>query len=199
LASEEARKLPPEMVMLMKDQDLSYIRMQKQKDSKRAEKLQASLHMLDTTDESGTSSKRKHTVFVDSQEEAQNFDVARHFDTLPELAGRSFNRLRTQDIEKLAKATKTHVDEYGDEHQPTAEALKKKAKLERNIARKIAKARSSAYGELEARLNRAKAMQQAESHLVTEKLVAGKGRKRKIKAAENGLPAQYKWRRQRLR
>lgn len=199
MASEEARKLPPEMVMLMKDQDLSYIRMQKQKDAKRAEKLQASLHMLDTTDEPGTGTKRKHTVFVGTQAEATKFDVATHFDTLPELAGRSFNRLRTKDIEKLAKATKTHVDEYGDEQQPTVEALNKKTKMERNVARKIAKARSTAYGELEARLNRAKVMEKAESHLVTEKLVASKGRKRKIKAAENGLPAQYKWRRQRLR
>ncbi len=199
LTAEEARKLPAEMVQLMKDQDLSYIRMQKQKDLKRAERLQASLHMLETTKEEQRESKRKHTVFVDSQEEATTFDVAKHFDTLPEFASRTFNRLRSKDIEKLAKATKTHLDEYGDEYQPTADELTKQAKLERKIANKIAKARSSAYGELGARLNRAEVMQKAESHLVTEKLVAGTGRKRKIKAAENGQPAQYKWRRQRLR
>jgi hypothetical protein len=42
-------------------------------------------------------------------------------------------------------------------------------------------------------------MTKTEAHLMTEKLVAGKGRKRKIKAAEDGQPAQYKWRRQRAK
>jgi len=196
---EEARQLPPEMIKLMKDQDLSYFRMQKQKDMKRAERLQASLHILDTEKEEKRGSKRKHAVFLDSQEDAKKFSVEKHFDTLPEFAGRTFNRLRSKDIEKLAKAGKTRVDEYGDEHQPTEEELQKQAKLQRKIAKKIAKARSSAYGEMEARLERANKMSQAESHLVTEKLVAGKGRRRKIKGAENGQPAQYKWRRERKR
>jgi U3 small nucleolar RNA-associated protein 11 len=199
LSVEEARKLPPEMIKLMKDQDLSYVRMQKQKDTKRAERLQASLHMIETGREDNRGVKRKHTVFVGSQDEAKEFDVAKHFDTLPEFAGRTFNRLRSNDVEKLAKASKTHVDEYGDEKLPTAEEMAQKAKIQRKLARTIAKARSSAYGEMEARLNRAQVMQKAESYLVTEKLVAGKGRRRKIQAAENGQPAQYKWRRERKR
>lgn len=200
LTAEEARKLPPEMIQLMKDQDLSYVRMQKQKDTKRAERLQASLHLIESGgDDNKKGSKRKHTIFVESQSEAQGFDVAEHFDTLPAFAGRTFNRLRRKDVEQLAKARKTNIDEYGDEYQPTAEELAKDAKIQRKVAKAIAKARSSAYGEMEARLNRAEIMQKAENHLVTEKLVAGKGRKRKIKAAEDGQPAQYKWRRERKR
>ena len=199
LASEEARKLPPEMIQLMKDQDLSYVRMQKQKDAKRAERLQASLHLLESGRDDKRGSKRKHTVFVESQDEAKRFDVAEHFDTLPEFAGRTFNRLRSKDVEKLAKSSKTIIDEYGDEHQPTAEELAKEARIQRKVAKTLAKARSSAYGEMEARLSRAEVMQKAENHLVTEKLVAGKGRRRKIQAAENGQPAQYKWRRERKR
>lgn len=199
LTAEEASRLPPEMIQLMKDQDLSYVRMQKQKDVKRAERLQASLHLLDGAEAEKKGSKRKHTVFVDSQDEAKKFDISKHFDTLPEFAGRTFNRLRSKDVEKLAKASNSGVDEYGDEHQPTAEELAKRAKVQRKLAKKIAKARSSAYSEMEARLKRADVMEKTERHLVTEKLVAGKGRKRKIKAAEDGQPAQYKWRRQRLR
>ena len=80
----------------------------------------------------------------------------------------------------------------------TSRELEKRAKLERKIAKKLAKARASAYGEMEARIKRAKAMQNAEDQLITEKNVAGKGRKRKIKEAEGGRPAQYKWRRKRL-
>jgi len=199
LTAEEARKLPPEMIQLMKDQDLSYVRMQKQKDTKRAERLQATLHMLDCSDADKQGSKRKHTLFVDNNDEAESFDVAKHFDTLPEFAGRTFNRLRSKDVEKFAKANNAGIDEYGDEQQPSAEDLAKQAKVQRNLAKKIAKARSSAYGEMEARLQRADVLDRTERHLVTEKLVSGKGRKRKIKAAENGQPAQYKWRRQRLR
>jgi U3 small nucleolar RNA-associated protein 11 len=139
-------------------------------------------------------SQRKHTVFVDSRKEAVEFDVAEHFDTIPEFAGRSFNRLRRSDIEKLAGT----AEENESKRQTTVEKLKKQAKEERKLARKLAKARSNAYGELEARRKRAEAMAKAEGHLVTEKLVASKGRKRKIKAAEGGQPAQYKWRRKRL-
>lgn len=44
---ERQDEIGPEAVRIMKDQDLSYIRMQKQRDAKKVEKLQASLHHLD--------------------------------------------------------------------------------------------------------------------------------------------------------
>jgi len=197
-AFEDAKQLSPELVALMKDQDLSYIRMKKQSDVKKAERLQASLHLCDG--EGMKVKKRKHTIFVDNAEQADNFDVAEHFDTLPQFAGRSFNRLRKQDVEKLAKArTATNGDDSDEEYEPTRRELQIQAGKERKQAKKLAKARNAAYREMEARLQRAKAMQKAEDHLVTEKKLAGKGRKRKIKAAEGGKPAQYKWRRKRLR
>lgn len=192
--------LSPDLIKLMKDQDLSYIRMQRQKDAKKAERLQTSLHLLSSNveEEESDKPKRKHTVFVDNQEKADNFNVTKHFDTIPEIAGRTFNRLRKHDIEKIAKKSITTYDEEGEESQLTSRELEKRAKLERKIAKKLAKARASAYGEMEARIKRAKAMQNAEDQLITEKNVAGKGRKRKIKEAEGGRPAQYKWRRKRL-
>jgi hypothetical protein len=52
---------------------------------------------------------------------------------------------------------------------------------------------------METRLKRVATLEAAEAHVTTEKLVAAKGRKRKIKEAEHGKPAQYKWRRQRQR
>jgi U3 small nucleolar RNA-associated protein 11 len=171
-----------EAVRMMKDQDLSYVRMQKQKDMKKMERLSQSLHYSVEG-----SKKRKHTVFVDSNEEAEKFDAAEHFETLPELVGRSFNRPRQKDLEKCIP----------DEVDKTEQELLKEQKLQRKQARKLAKARASAYNELEARSQRVEALARAEAHLVTEKLLAGKGRKRKIKGAENGQPAQYKWRRQR--
>jgi U3 small nucleolar RNA-associated protein 11 len=198
---------------------LSYVRMQKQSDTKKAERLQASLHLLEMEGDS-VRPKRKHTIFVDSTKAANEFDVATHFDTVPEFANRSFNRLRKSDNERVAGITtagttnntknnnnndgigddKIHVgsNSHQKQHPLTTSKLEKQARDDRILARKLAKARASSYGELDARRKRAEAMQLAEDHLITEKLVAGKGRKRKIMGAEDGRPSQYKWRRKRL-
>ncbi|VEU42579.1 unnamed protein product [Pseudo-nitzschia multistriata] len=205
-STDDYRELSPDLVKVMKDQDLSYVRMQKQKDLKKAEKLQASLHLLNSDSADSVKAKRSHTVFVESGKAAKEFDVADHFGTIPEFAGRTFNRLRKSEIEKLAKERMgvnddDDIDDDYNETKPkfTVEQLIKMKKAERKQAKKLAKARAGAYREMEARRERAENMQKAEAHLITEKLVAGKGRKRKIKTSEDGRPAQYKWRRKRLK
>lgn len=202
---EQERQLDPEMVKLMKDQDLSYVRMQKQKDLKKIERMKASLQFVESSSSSdAVAVKKKHIVFVDTQQDAEQFNVAEHFDTIPEIAGRAFNRPRKDQLREEALKRTQYATEDDDgfldseQYQPTKEELAYQAKQERKAAKKIAKARASAYGELEARNRRMKSLQNAEAHLVTEKLLAGKGRKRKIKESEDGKPAQYKWRRKRL-
>lgn len=176
-----------EAVQVMKSQDLAYVRLQKQRDAHKAQRLQESLHLLDHAQK-----QHKHTIFVDSTFEANHFDAARHFDTAPELISRSFNRPRLSQIQQqqqqqVQDTTSTITDQ------------KRLEKQQRQGAIKAAKARAAAYAELEARIKRAKAMARAEAHLVTEKLVSGKGRKRKISNDNNntGQPAQYQWRRKR--
>jgi U3 small nucleolar RNA-associated protein 11 len=192
-------KVGLETVRIMKDQDLSYIRMQKQQDVKQVEKSRSSLHLLNN--EGGAQGRRRvHTVFVERAEEAEHFSVAQHFDTLPELACRAFNRPRLSQLAAQQSAVK---GEEGDRPldvttQSTRRELDAQAREAKIAAKKIAKAQSAAYRELEARSKRIGAMELAEAHLVTEKLVASKGRKRKIREAEDGKPAQYKWRRKRL-
>ena len=78
-------------------------------------------------------------------------------------------------------------------------AQKKQKFLEKKQAKILSKARSQAYAEMEARTKRIELMKNAEAHLVTEKIFASKGRKRKVKGAENGKPAIYKFRRKRAR
>ncbi|KAL3943038.1 MAG: hypothetical protein SGBAC_002856 [Bacillariaceae sp.] len=201
-STTDYRDVPPEMIKLMKDQDLSYFRMQKQKDSKKAERLQASLHLLsndvDDEDLEGIRSRQKHTVFVEDNETADKFDVAEHFDTIPELAGRTFNRLRKEDIKRAAKESITGYDDDGRETKLTRKQIAKQEKVARKIAKKLSKARAAAYGEMEARTKRAEALQNAEDRLTLEKNLQQKGRKRKVREAEDGKPAQYKWRRKRL-
>lgn len=195
-SKELADQIGPDAVRIMKDQDLSYVRTQKQKDIKKAQKLKEALHFI------GMEKKAKHTIFVDSKEKAENFDAAEHFQTAPELIERSFNRPRTKRLRDSAMEQLGYdpkEDDNVDSNPLTEEDLKYQALLAKKTAKKAAKARSNAYAEMEARMRRAAEMERAEAHLVTEKLVAGKGRKRKIKAAENGAPAQYKWRRKRMR
>jgi U3 small nucleolar RNA-associated protein 11 len=193
-SKELADQIGPEAVRIMKDQDLSYVRMQKQKDTKKAKKLKEALHFI------GQEKKAKHTIFVESKEKAEKFDPAEHFQTAPELVDRTFNRPRTTTLKDSALERLGYDPEEGTDNNPlTEEELKWQTLVAKKTAKKAAKARSNAYAEMEARIRRAAEMERAEAHLVTEKLVAGKGRKRKIKAAENGAPAQYKWRRKRMR
>ncbi len=46
----------------------------------------------------GEGPRPKHTIFLDSEKEAAQFDAAAHFDTPRELLDRSYNRLRTADL-----------------------------------------------------------------------------------------------------
>lgn len=191
-------KVGVDTIKLMKGQDLSYVRLLKQQDVKKLQRLQTSLHYID---ESVKSSQRQHTIFVESQDEAETFNVAEHFETLPELAGRTFNRPRVAQL--ALHATGGREPDNDDEADPKQLPSRKERLAQRKemlkTAKTVAKARLTAYRELEARTERIRAMELAESHLVTEKLVASKGRKRKIREAEDGKPAQYLWRRKRLR
>ena len=165
-----------ETVRIMKDQDLQYVRTQRQKDKKKIQKLQSNLHLLDGIN----NGQRKHTVFVDSKEDVDSFDTAEFV-----------NKSSEERLRKAAEAVAANFK--------TKEEAVKWAKEQRKIAKRAAKARAAAYEELNERTTRVEAMRRAEAHLETERMVAAKGRKRKIKGAENGEPAVYKWRRKRVR
>jgi U3 small nucleolar RNA-associated protein 11 len=183
-------------IRVLKDQDLQYIRLQRQRDAKKVEKLKASLHGIgqnplldavvaedDVEGSSAINKKRKHTLFVDSKEEFETFDVARHFDTLPELAERSHNRLKVDQL--LEQAEAEGVLEEG--------SLSKKQKVAiKRATRKQAKARIAAYREMMERQKRVQKLTNVEAQLVLEKQLSAPGRKRKIKAAADGKPAVYR-------
>ena len=139
---------------------------------------------------------------------------AKHFDILPQLVGRAFNRPRVQTLEqqalsKLGKEPLKDADDayYRDDDDSDAEGkvvpsekqLLKRQQDQRRLERRIAKSRSAAYSEMEQRQRRLEKLQNAEAHLVVEKQAGTKGRKRKVAGKEDGRPAVYKWRRKRAR
>ncbi|CAM9748461.1 unnamed protein product [Chrysoparadoxa australica] len=171
---EKSTALNPSVVQLLKTQDVGYVRMKESVDRKKAEKMKASLHML-----GGEASKaNKHTIFLESSRDAREFDAAKHFDTVPELADRAFNRPRKATLESqqiLGASNRKHM-------------------------KRALKQQETAYRELGDRLTRADELASARVHLEAQKTVmTSKGTKRKIKGAEGKNPAVFKWKRQRSR
>ncbi|CEG47249.1 u3 small nucleolar rna-associated [Plasmopara halstedii] len=164
------KSLSTEALRTLKTQDLAYLHLKRAVDLRKAERLNRGLHFVDAPKDN------KHTVFVDDKEQVENFDVAQYFDTVPELADRAFNRIRRRDLEMV-------------ELPDMAASPKQKYKMQVE--------RDALYRELRDRLTRAKKIGQMSAKLDLERKVQAKGRKRKVKAAENGMPAVYRWKQQR--
>ncbi|TDH69204.1 hypothetical protein CCR75_008496 [Bremia lactucae] len=155
---------------LLKTQDLAYMHMKHAVDMRKAERLNCSLHFVDAP------KINKHTLFVNEREEVNSFDVARHFDTAPELADRAFNRIRTRDLETT-------------ELRDLVSNPKQKYKMQVE--------KDAVYRELRNRLVRATKIGRISAKLDLERKVQSKGRKVKVKGAEHGMPAVYRWKQQR--
>jgi len=123
---------------LMATQDKKYVTFRLAKELKKIEKLKKSLHMIDSTEK-----KNKHTVFVDSDKEAKEFDAAKFFDTHPAFLDRAYNR-------------------------PKLDALKSgKFTMDQDLLESAMAGKDEAYKKLEKRIDRAR-----ELKIVLDKLDA---------------------------
>lgn len=178
-------------ICLLKDQDLTYLRMKQKQDEKKAERLQENLHLL------LDKPMNKHTVFLESESAAAAFDPAAHFDTEPKLAGRAYNRPR-----KSAAAAREEGGGVSSEGGAPPEASSGIVSGPANMKalKKTMKQRDKAYRELAERLSRAEKLKRLAARKDVERAVmSSKGSKRKVKDADNGAPALYKWKRQRAK
>ena len=112
--------LDPEVIKVMKTQDLNYINLKRVAESRKIEKLQSSLHFL-------TAPQNTHKNFFEHAAAMTKFDAAKHFDTAPELVRRAFNRPSMSTLESTTISdkgnhacthshTSTHADTRAHEH-----------------------------------------------------------------------------------
>ena len=118
-----------------------------------------------------TSQERKHTIFVDDKKEAKAFDPVEYFDTEPEYLDRAHDRPRRGS--EGAKPQK--------------------------LSKKILRQKEKKYKELEERIKRERKLNLLRIQLQTQKNLLGKGTRKKIKDAQGGRPAVYKWKMKRKR
>uniref|UniRef100_A0A0N5AZ46 U3 small nucleolar RNA-associated protein 11 n=1 Tax=Syphacia muris TaxID=451379 RepID=A0A0N5AZ46_9BILA len=151
-------------------QDLRYLQHLLSVENKKIEKMKSTLHLADFS-----ATKNKHTVFVDSDKEAKNFDPAKYFNTTEELLDRTYNRPLISTLNNstmLCNVSKTDVEE---------------ATKERRIQ----------YKELLKRLDRAKELTIAVQKLEVRKNIAdSKGKQLKPIKVAKGEPMKarvFKW------
>lgn len=155
-----------ETVKILKTQDLGYVTMKATAEVKKVDKLSQNLHFV------GMQKPKSHIVFVDDEEEAEQFDAAAHFDTEPELVDRHFNRPR-KDVLAGQKIIS---------HQP----------LKRDLNR-VEKEKAKSYLELNERLDREGQLKTWMRDMEMNAQIMGKGKKKKMKSAKGGRPAVFKW------
>jgi len=145
--------------------------------------------------------RSKHVIFVDTPDAVKKFNAASYFGTTPGLAKRTFNRLKTSQLEEgnvivndvrgqkaapAAAAAAAAAPGKGAAGAPSSTAVHKAA-----AASKAAQASSAlmarsdqsllaSYSELQSRLTRKRKLESALDKLQLEKNLAGKGRRSKV-------------------
>jgi|UniRef100_A0A6T5Y7T2 U3 small nucleolar RNA-associated protein 11 len=182
--STTQNKYTEDELKVMKTQDVKYVQLKAAIEAKRVEKMKRNLHGI------GVSAKRKHTVFVDTEEEAKSFDAAKHFDTAPELVGRTFNRPRLAQLEDEDAV----VGVSGD-----ADASTSGLQPEISI-KKLTRMQKGAYKTYNAYEERAKRLKDMTGEMAMQKIIShAKGPKRKITKtnADGETVTYFKWKPQR--
>ncbi|KAJ1832202.1 hypothetical protein LPJ63_003704 [Coemansia sp. RSA 2711] len=162
--------LSAEVQRLMDTQDVTYVKMQRDINRNKIEKLQSELHLADTPQ--GLKGPR-HTVFVDTEEDVRKFQAAEHFNTLPEFVGRKHNRPKLETLDQ------------DDISRPATSVLKRAMKV-----------REERLRELKDRLEREEQLRLAESEMRLRHALKEKGDKKKVGRDRLGL-AIYKWKAER--
>lgn len=156
----DSEALPQDAVKLLKTQDAGYIRVQAEMERRKIEDLEGRLAFV-AGGANSAGAKKKHTVFVEEEEEAKSFDAAEFFDTHPDLVDRGFNRPRLGQL-----VDGGFGESFGEGRD---------GRDEKRDRRKLAKAREQSYKELEARMKRETDLRKLEREGELQRARMGKG------------------------
>ena len=170
----ENKQLDPEVLKLMKSQDLGYITHRKSIDDGKIRKLKENLHLI------GKKKPKSHKVFCEDEEE---------FDEMILRRGKRNDEENDDEDEEDGD-----VNMKRDIHTNIGKFTKKEV-----LKLKLKKAKS--YDELERRIVRSKKLETASKGLILQRnLTNSKGTKRKINVdPDDPSKVVYKWRRQRTK
>lgn len=115
----------------MQTQDMKYVIGKRTVEANKIKRLQSELHMIDAAN----TVQNRHTFFVDTPEEAQNFDVAKRLDTHPLLLDRRTNRTKLSDLDKLKlpNLSVKEVERLKNLRENSYRELKKRVEREKEL------------------------------------------------------------------
>ncbi|KAF8417255.1 small-subunit processome [Tirmania nivea] len=161
------RTLDNDTIKLLKTQDAGYLRVKSAIEKKAIERLEVEAALLNLNGVSTSGKKRKHTVFVESREEASEFDPVKHFNTVPGLVERASNRLKKGQLAELELKKQPDEDEQLNSNQKRLQKLQGR--------KRRAKAREGKLNELVQRMKRSEELEKAERELALQRERFGKG------------------------
>ncbi|XP_029427075.1 probable U3 small nucleolar RNA-associated protein 11 [Rhinatrema bivittatum] len=156
-----------EQLKVMRTQDVKYVEMKRVAEVKKIERLKSELHLLDAE---GTQ-PNKHIFFFDTKKEVENFDLATHLQTAPELVKRIYNRPTIATLQKAR--VKGVTDPY--------------------FLEKLSRQRKQQYSLLKQRIEREKKMFVMTQKIQTRKDLMDKTHKVKVVKETADHPAIYKF------
>ncbi|VVT54105.1 uncharacterized protein SAPINGB_P003909 [Magnusiomyces paraingens] len=175
--------LTADAVKLLKTQDSSYVQTYLSKEKKNIERLEKELTFR---------SSGKHTVFVDSVEEADKFSAAKYFDTDKALLNRRENRLRRRQLEREGGIVVGTNSEAG-----LAVATAEATTLDKKRQKELNKQRLAKYKELEQRMERESDLTKVKQTMDLQRELLKKGARRKV--TDRDGYSRYVWANERKR
>ena len=170
-------QLDPEVLKLMKTQDLGYITHRKSIDDGKIRQLQQNLHLI------GKKKPKTHKYFCEDDEEFDETLYVKKMDSEGVDEGEDYKQEGEDDVNRK-KDMHTNVGKFTKK-----DILKLKLKKDKS------------YNELERRIARSKKLETASNALILQRnLTNSKGTKRKIKVdPDDPSKVVYKWKRQRAK